>query len=92
MLAVVFQTRDVRASKPPESGDAPLWHDVLERLADSLGTPLTASIRRNGTLRGVTDDSVVIAKRSEERLWTASAAREDAEATILQAMALRASR
>jgi len=92
MLAVVFETRHIGAPvEPLENNEADRWHDALQRLADSLGAPLTASIRSSGTLRSVSDTSVVIAKRNEARLWTASAAREDAEATILQAMALRSS-
>lgn len=90
MLAVVFETQNAGTVAPPKSSEEQRWHDALERLADSLGAP-TASIRSNGTLRAVSDTSIIIAKRSEERLWTASAAREDAEATILQAIALSAS-
>lgn len=91
MVAVVFETRDIEAVTSSGEGEEQRCHDALGRLADSLGARLTASIRSNGMLRGVSDTSVMIAKRNEARLWTASAAREDAEATILQALALRAS-
>ena len=91
LVAVAFETRESKSANAPPDGDDQLWQDALARLAGTLGAPLTASIRSSGTLRGVSDTSVVIAKRNEARLWTRSAAREDAEATILQAMGLRAS-
>ena len=40
-------------------------------------------------LRAVTDSAIIIVKRNEGRLWSATAAREDAEATIAQAMRLQ---
>lgn len=90
MIAVVFETRqsgarDLGANKP----DDERWRSALERLDRALTRPVTTSIRTAGTLRGVSDRSIVIAKRNEARLWTASAAREDAEATILQAINLQ---
>jgi hypothetical protein len=92
MLAAVFETQETGSGITFSSTDKEeLWHSVLDRLAVSLSIPITASIRSAGVLRGVSDTSVVVAKLNEARLWTASAAREDAEATILQAMSLRAS-
>jgi hypothetical protein len=92
MIAAVFETKEKNepVSVLTEGGDR-LWHAALDRLGDSLPQPLTSSMRTSGFLRSVSDRSVVIVKANEARLWTASAAREDAEATILQAMRLRAS-
>jgi hypothetical protein len=91
VLAVVFETQEAPL---PERSDreveTQLWDTVLERLSLSLGAPLSTSMRSSGMIRSVSDTSVVIVKTNEARLWTASAAREDAEATLLQAMSLRA--
>jgi hypothetical protein len=40
-------------------------------------------------VRVVSDTDIFVIKRNEKRLWTASAAREDAEAALLQAMYLQ---
>jgi len=40
-------------------------------------------------IRVVSDTDIYIIKRDERRLWTRSMAREDAEATLLQAMNLQ---
>ena len=90
MIAVVFETQesDARAMGVSETEDES-WRSAVERLDRALTRPVTTSIRAAGTLRSVSDRSIVIAKRNEARLWTASAAREDAEATILQAINLQ---
>lgn len=90
MIAVVFETQDYDAGavKISETDDES-WQSAVGRLGQALTRPVTTSIRAAGTLRSVSDRSIVIAKRSEARLWTASAAREDAEATILQAINLQ---
>lgn len=90
LLAVVFETQEVGARVADLGDDDGVrWETALERLSQALEIPLTTSIRTAGTLRSVSDRHIVIAKRSEARLWTASAAREDAEATILQAINLQ---
>ena len=90
MIAVVFKTQQSgeRVVEVREAEDES-WQSALERLDRALARPVTTSIRAAGTLRCVEDRSIVIAKRNEVRLWTASAAREDAEATILQAINLQ---
>ena len=90
MIAVVFETQEVGGRIADLGGDDNArWETALERLGQALEIPLTTSIRTAGTLRSVSDHHIVIAKRNEARLWTASAAREDAEATILQAINLQ---
>ncbi|MCY4457953.1 MAG: N-6 DNA methylase [Acidimicrobiaceae bacterium] len=92
MVAVVFKTQELgaRVVELSETNDE-TWRSVLDRLGRALEHPMTVStrIRAAGTLRSVSDRSIVIAKRNQARLWTASAAREDAEATILQAIDLQ---
>jgi ATP-dependent RNA circularization protein (DNA/RNA ligase family) len=90
MVAVVFETREYNAEfSIGKENDDENWRSAMERLGHALMRPVTTSIRAAGTLRSVGDRSIVIAKRNEARLWTASAAREDAEATILQAINLQ---
>ena len=92
-MAVVFETRERGGSAPRgQDSDSERWQSALRRLDNALATQVTASIRMNGTLRSVGEYSIVLAKRNEARLWTASAAREDAEATLLQAMNLQSTR
>jgi len=90
MMAVVFETRHSDERVLDVSGQThESWESALKRLSQALERPVTTSIRAAGTLRSVSDRNIVIAKRNEARLWTATAAREDAEATILQAINLQ---
>ena len=93
LIAVVFETQDydTPAISVNEAVDDS-WRSALKRLGRALERPVTTCIRSTGTLRSVGERSIVIAKRNEARLWTASAAREDAEATILQAINLQSAR
>jgi len=93
MIALVFESQHSGAHViGANQSDDERWRSVIERLHRSLTRPITTSIRTAGTLRSVGDHSIVIAKRNEARLWTASVAREDAEATILQAINLQSAR
>jgi len=86
MLAVVFSTEtpDALLPKPRESlQDA--WHAVLRLLGKASLQPYHARrIFTDGMVRVVTETDIVLIKRNERRLWTRSAAREDAEATFHQ--------
>ena len=90
MIAVVFETQPSGEHVVEDSEtENESWRSALERLERALERSVTESVREAGTLRSVGDHSIVIAKRNEARLWTASAAREDAEATILQVINLQ---
>ncbi len=65
------------------------WDDILKRSEKALSRPVSQSVYIDCLVRAVTDTDIFIIKRNERRLWTRSAAREDAEATILQAMHLQ---
>ena len=61
------------------------WDEVLHSFAESNRVPLgTRAIEIEGLTRMVSKSDVLIVKRNERRLWTPSAAREDAEAALLQ--------
>ena len=46
----------------------------------------------DGVVRIVSETEIIVIKRNERRFWTASMAREDAEATVKQAMELQEQR
>ncbi len=89
-IAVMFETRTRHQGTLPRAGDEAdgPWSQVLGRIGEQLTRQRAASLRSHGILRVVTDTAIVIVKRDEQRLWTTTAAREDAEATTHQAMAL----
>ena len=86
MLAVVFTTQKIGAD-PPDSQvhNEQAWYVLLEKLGETLQCPVSERIYIEGMVRAVTDTNVFIIKRDERRLWTRSLAREDAEATLVQA-------
>lgn len=88
MVAVIFTTQSRYDGLPPLQDDEAMWAD-LKRIAKSSDWQINHRIYIAGLVRLVTDNEVIIIKRNERRLWTRSQAREDAEATILQAMHLQ---
>ncbi len=91
VLAIIFETTKTGTRLPSTvRNDSNGWQTVLDRL-DRAGTSISPQgLFTHGTIRAVTDTSIIIVKRDERRLWTATAAREDAEAALLQAMSLEA--
>jgi len=92
MLAAVFSITHGECAPSPAT---PLhthmddWESLLYRLEKTSLFPCAKrQIYIEGMVRLVTDTEIVLIKRNEKRLWTASMAREDAEATLLQAMQL----
>ena len=87
MLAAVFSVRDKGETPQPGQGsEQHAWQDVLRRLDSALVQPVSTRVFVDGLVRAVTDEDIIIVKRNEKRLWTKSTAREDAEATLTQAM------
>ena len=86
MLAVVFSLHNGRVSHNTGSGDESTWNHVLDRLDTALMHEASSRIYVDGLARAVTDDFIMVIKRNELRLWTKSMAREDVEATLVQAM------
>ena len=94
-IAAVFravETSPQLDSQAFDSGLAELeeWLATLSRLGDNMPSDVGRSIATEGIVRVVGSDYFVIVKRNENRLWSASAAREDFEATLLSAMRLEA--
>jgi hypothetical protein len=91
LLAVCFATQRHGAQPtPPEQSDEDAWSQALERIDENALTPHgSRRIFIDGLLRSVSDRHITLIKRDERRLWTASAGREDAEATLHQAIRLQ---
>jgi len=88
MIAAVFSIQE-KGNKfnKHSTNEIQCWDDVLIQLEYNLTQPFHSSrIYLEGMVWAVTDDFILIVKRNERRLWTRSVAREDAEATLVQAM------
>jgi len=92
MLGLVFSTQfKNNPLPPPTQSDDRAWEEILRRVSANSLQPLSAQIYIDGLVRTVSDTDMVIIKRNERRFWTRSMAREDVEATMLQAMYLQES-
>ncbi|MET7960972.1 HsdM family class I SAM-dependent methyltransferase [Micromonospora zamorensis] len=96
VIAAVFETRDLlepagQLTKGIDEQSLSRWNSALDKLDTTLKDHLTRKVAREGTVRVVGDSYIVIVKRNEDRLWSSSMAREDFEATLVQAMNLQAS-
>ena len=86
VVAVVFETRETGVQSSPilhkdEDRD---WLAALHRTGVQWAASQMQSILRYGMVRAVTNTAIVVVKRDERHLWTASAAWEDADATLAQ--------
>jgi hypothetical protein len=86
MLAMIFSVEN--ADEPPAESITSLedaWAFAVALVASASLQPFHAQrIYIDGMTRIVTETDIAIIKRNELRLWTRSAAREDAEATLHQ--------
>jgi type I restriction-modification system DNA methylase subunit len=90
MIACVFTTKEKGIPLPDISvTDDDEWTAVLDRCGKTLLQPVSRNVYVDGMVRAVSDTDIIIIKRDERRLWTRSLAREDAEATLLQAIRLQ---
>ena len=92
-IAAVFRAVEKSPQLDSEAFDSGLaeleeWLATLARLGDNMPSDMGRSMATEGIVRVVGGDYFVIVKRNENRLWSASAAREDFEATLLSAMRL----
>jgi len=91
LLGIVFSTQYKDTPLPPVTdGNEAEWSSLLHRLNEGILTNWERSrFYIDGLVREVTDTDCIIIKRNERRHWTRSAAREDAEAALLQALHLQ---
>ncbi len=84
LLAVVFELGKVGNPLPQTAlDDKEVWNDLLGELNDNYSHPFGSnSIYIDSMVRFFSDQRIVIIKRNEKRLWTKTAAREDAEAML----------
>lgn len=93
MLCVVLSTQEVGHIPQFLDNDEDAWLTILSELNDALLVPYKSNrVYIDGIVRAVTDTDIIIIKRNEKRLWTKSMAREDLEATLLQAINLQESK
>lgn len=91
LLCAVFTTKVVdEAIERVEDGPED-WYGALRRIEGVVNRRVGQDLFVEGVVRAVTDRQIVIAKRDEHRLWTASAAREDIEATMLRVVEMQKS-
>lgn len=89
MLAVVLTTQYKGSALPQVTTPAKEWPNVLEKIEKASNQKISQNIYLDGIVRKASDTEIFIIKRNERRLWTRSIAREDAEATLLQAIQLQ---
>lgn len=82
LIAVIFTLdgsggREV--NNPPED-----WQAILRRCADAIAQPVSPAFLVKRTVRAATADSFIVLRENARRLWTASAAREDADSLFVQ--------
>ena len=90
VVAAVFETRSQSEVGESDVKGTELegWKSALNRLDVAWDMSRSRSILTHGAVRAVTDAAIVIVKRDEKRLWTPSAAWQDADATAAQLIAL----
>lgn len=87
MLAAVFSVKNIGAKPITDTtNEHEAWTSILRRLDEALLQPVSSRVYIDGLIRAVSEEEIIIIKRNEKRLWTKSMAREDAEATLVQAM------
>lgn len=86
LIAAIFEIteKNVETLHYPSVDDE--WEKTLADLDRELTTKYSSNIYIDGIARIITNDKIIIIKRNENRLWSSTAAREDVDATILQAM------
>lgn len=91
VIAVVLETRPLGSNEPisHRGEDREGWLDALRRIGVQWEESQSQSMLRYGMVRAVTDTAIVIVKRDEQHLWTATAAWHDADATAAQLMSIK---
>lgn len=85
-MAVSFAMYDNRTPMP-NGNDENAWRSTLAKLDQSSHVPLSNSrIFVDTFFRHVDDHEILFIKRNEQRFWTRTAAREDAESTLTYLM------
>ncbi|MEN6370906.1 MAG: N-6 DNA methylase [Armatimonadota bacterium] len=88
MIMVVFSTqyKDSPLHPPEEIHEVELMNTLQNLGKSAIQHYGSKGIYTDSLIRSVSPTRIIIIKRNEQRLWTRSMAREDAEATLLQAM------
>ena len=82
-VAVIFELHGVDDKPAADHLSESSWSAAMERFAGRVDD-VAGGLRTFDMVRAVTDTEIVLIKRDHAELWTATAAREDAEATSVQ--------
>ena len=86
LLAVSFAIYD-KDTPLPHDGDKEEWRNVLAKLEQASQVPAGGSrVFVDTFFRHVGDQELLFVKRNEQRFWSRTAAREDAESTLTYLM------
>lgn len=90
LLAVSFETHYKNTVVPVPAGNGTgAWRNLLTKWEKSSRVPANSSrIFIDTFFRSVADHGILFIKRNEQRFWTRTAAREDAESTLVHLMNL----
>lgn len=88
LLAISFTTHYKKEPLPKmDDNEAAAWQNALTRLAESSRIPANSSrIFIDTFFRHVSESEIIFIKRNEQRFWTRTAAREDAESALTYLM------
>lgn len=88
LVAVVFNLNE--GEKAVENAKKQLrdWQDVIKLLHENARQDIEQSVRIEHFVRIVSQNYLFIVKRNERRLWSRTAAREDARALFVQSQAV----
>ena len=88
MTAIIFESETEKELAPdPTTNNQEEWEALLKRMDKSTLMPTKSKrVFVDGLVRIITDTEIAIIKRNEHRLWTRSAARDDAEAAMVIAI------
>ena len=89
LIAVIFTLDapgDSERAQPPEN-----WQAILASCAAAIRQPASQAFLTKRAVRAATADSFIVLRENARRLWTASTAREDADALFVQLASRRES-
>lgn len=89
-LIAVIVTLEI-AADPGHTQPPVEWQAILARCASAMAQPVSQAFLTKRVVRAVTGDSFIVVRENARRLWTASTAREDADALFVQLASRRKS-
>lgn len=79
VIVTLGSSSDPAHVSPPDD-----WEAILERCATAISQPVSQAFLTKRVVRAASGDSFIIVRENARRFWTASAAREDADALLVR--------